>query len=49
MALCAADCLLWKAPDAPGGMWSPGALLGEELVNRLREAAGMTFTVEETA
>jgi short subunit dehydrogenase-like uncharacterized protein len=32
---------------APGGISTPGALLGEKLVDRLREHAEITFTVEE--
>lgn len=34
------------ASDAPGGVTTPGAALGEALVERLRENAEMTFEVE---
>lgn len=32
--------------DRPGGVWTPGALLGRKLVERLEAEAGLTFTVE---
>jgi len=32
---------------APGGVWTPGALLGMKLVERLEANAGLSFTVEE--
>lgn len=32
--------------QAPGGVTTPGALLGRKLVERLEEHAGLTFTVE---
>jgi len=31
----------------PGGVWTPGAAMGMPLVERLRERAGLTFTVVE--
>lgn len=34
------------ATDKPGGVWTPGALLGDALVARLQDHAGLTFTVE---
>jgi short subunit dehydrogenase-like uncharacterized protein len=40
-----AICLL-NAPDAPGGVWTPGAALQGRLVDRLREHAGLSFEVE---
>ena len=33
--------------DAKGGVGTPGAFLGEALVERLREHAALTFAVEE--
>jgi len=33
--------------DAPGGIGTPGSLLGEALVERLREHAELTFAVED--
>lgn len=38
MALC--------AHDGPGGVTTPGAALGERLVDRLQKNAGLSFTVE---
>jgi short subunit dehydrogenase-like uncharacterized protein len=35
------------ASDAPGGIGTPGSILGEALVERLRQHAEMTFAVEE--
>lgn len=35
------------AAQAPGGIGTPGSILGEALVERLREHAEMTFEVEE--
>jgi short subunit dehydrogenase-like uncharacterized protein len=32
--------------DPPGGVWTPGAALGTQLVERLERNAGLTFTVE---
>jgi len=32
--------------DAPGGIWTPGALLGEDLMKRLQANAGLTFAIE---
>ena len=42
----AAICLVRDTKDAPGGVWTPGALMGSKLVDRLSENAGLTFTVE---
>ena len=41
----AAISLLHDAEDLPGGIWTPGAALGEKLVARLRANAGLTFEV----
>jgi len=39
-------CLLRDTPELAGGIWTPGAAMGEHLIKRLVEHAGMTFTVE---
>ena len=44
----AALCLAREAPEQ-GGFWTPGALLGEALVKRLTEHAGLTFEMEHTS
>ncbi len=41
----AALCLAREAP-ATGGIWTPGALMGEALVTRLVANAGLTFEIE---
>ena len=33
--------------DAPGGIGTPGSILGEALVERLREHAEITFAPED--
>lgn len=38
-------CLV-GSPEAPGGIWTPGAALRGKLVERLRDKAGLRFTVE---
>jgi short subunit dehydrogenase-like uncharacterized protein len=35
------------ASKGAGGVWTPGALLGEPLIARLTENAGLTFKIEE--
>ena len=40
-----AICLV-RAPDVPGGVWTPGAALQGRLVERLQAHAGLTFEVE---
>ena len=42
----AAICLVRENKDAPGGVWTPGALMGASLVDRLQANAGLTFQVE---
>src|SRR4051794_3005804 len=44
-----AECAicLRKAPDVKGGMWTPGAAMGNRLIKRLVDHAGITFTVEQ--
>ena len=41
-----AICLLRDAPDVPAGIWTPGAAMGDRLVKRLVDHAGLTFSVE---
>lgn len=41
-----AICLVKEAPDVPGGIWVPGAALGDKLVARLQKNAGLSFEVE---
>jgi short subunit dehydrogenase-like uncharacterized protein len=40
-----AICLLRGANDTAGGIWTPGAALGESLTEHLGNHAGLTFTV----
>lgn len=40
----AAICLVEDVPDAAGGIWTPGAIMGVPLRKRLIERAGLTFT-----
>ena len=40
-----AICLV-NAPDVPGGIWVPGAALGNRLIERLQKNAGLSFEVE---
>ncbi len=42
----AAVCLLLNPHAASGGIWTPGAALGELLIDRLQENAGLRFTLE---
>ena len=35
------------APDVPGGIWVPGAAMGQKLIKRLVDNAGLTFAVEK--
>lgn len=37
-------CLVRDVPDAKGGIWTPGAIMGAPLRQRLIEKAGLTFT-----
>ncbi len=41
-----AICLVRDARDVPGGIWTPGAAMGEKLIARLVANAGMTFKME---
>ena len=38
-----AALLVKEMPEAPGGIWTPAALLGEALVERMEQRAGLTF------
>ena len=38
---------LREAPEVKGGMWTPGAAMGNRLIKRLVDHAGITFTVEQ--
>jgi len=40
-----AICLV-NAPDVEGGVWVPGAALGNRLIDRLQKNAGLSFEVE---
>jgi short subunit dehydrogenase-like uncharacterized protein len=41
-----AICLLRDTPEVPGGIWTPGAAMGNKLIKRLVDHAGLTFVVE---
>jgi short subunit dehydrogenase-like uncharacterized protein len=41
-----AICLLRDTPDVPPGIWTPGAAMGDRLIKRLVDNAGLTFEVE---
>ena len=41
-----AICLLREAGDVKPGIWTPGAAMGERLIKRLVDHAGLTFQVE---
>ena len=42
-----AFCLLRDTPDVPAGIWTPGAAMGDKLIKRLVDHAGLTFGVEK--
>lgn len=42
----AAACLLQDAAGTPGGIWTPAAAMGERLIQRLQQNAGLQFAVE---
>jgi short subunit dehydrogenase-like uncharacterized protein len=42
----AAICLVKDAGDVPGGVWVPGAAMGDRLIARLQKNAGLTFKDE---
>ena len=39
-------CLLRDTPDVEPGIWTPGAAMGDRLIKRLTDHAGLTFAVE---
>jgi short subunit dehydrogenase-like uncharacterized protein len=39
-------CLLRDTPEVPAGIWTPGAAMGDRLIKRLVDNAGLTFEVE---
>jgi short subunit dehydrogenase-like uncharacterized protein len=39
-------CLLRDTPQVPAGIWTPGAAMGDRLIKRLVDNAGLTFEVE---
>jgi short subunit dehydrogenase-like uncharacterized protein len=41
-----AICLLRDAPEVPAGIWTPGAAMGDRLIKRLVDHAGISFEVE---
>jgi len=41
-------CLIQEVPEAPGGIWTPGAIMATALTNRLQTHAGLTFKMEAT-
>jgi short subunit dehydrogenase-like uncharacterized protein len=41
-----AICLLRDTPEVAGGIWTPGAAMGNRLIKRLIDHAGLTFEVE---
>ncbi|MHB8269022.1 saccharopine dehydrogenase family protein [Bradyrhizobium sp.] len=41
-----AVCLLRDAAEVPAGIWTPGAAMGDRLIKRLVDNAGLTFEVE---
>ena len=46
IAECAV-CLLRDAADVKGGVWTPGAAMGNRLIKRLTANAGLTFAIEK--
>jgi short subunit dehydrogenase-like uncharacterized protein len=42
-----AICLLRDTPEVPAGIWTPGAAMGDKLLKRLVDHAGLTFEVEK--
>jgi short subunit dehydrogenase-like uncharacterized protein len=42
-----AICLLRDTPEVLGGIWTPGAAMGNRLIKRLVDHAGLTFEVEK--
>ncbi len=42
-----AICLLRDTPQVPAGIWTPGAAMGDRLIKRLVDHAGITIEVEK--
>ena len=42
-----AICLLRDTPELAAGIWTPGAAMGDKLIKRLVDHAGLTFEVEK--
>jgi short subunit dehydrogenase-like uncharacterized protein len=42
-----AICLLRDTPEIPAGIWTPGAAMGNKLIRRLVDNAGLAFEVEK--
>jgi short subunit dehydrogenase-like uncharacterized protein len=42
-----AICLLRDTPDVAAGIWTPGAAMGDKLIKRLVDRAGLSFAVEK--
>ena len=40
-------CLLRDTPEVAAGIWTPGAAMGDKLIKRLVDRAGLTFEVEK--
>src|ERR1700732_951671 len=41
------SCLLRDTSDVPPGIWTPGAAMGDTLIKRLVDHAGLTFEIEK--
>ena len=41
-----AICLLQDAPDTGGGIWTTAPAMGDQLIKRLEDNAGLSFTLE---
>jgi short subunit dehydrogenase-like uncharacterized protein len=39
-------CLVKDCANVPGGIWVPGAAMGQNLIDRLNANAGVTFKAE---
>ncbi len=42
-----AVCLLRDTPEVAAGIWTPGAAMGNKLIKRLVDHAGLTFAIEK--
>jgi short subunit dehydrogenase-like uncharacterized protein len=41
-----AICLVKECNDLEGGIYTPASSMGEKLIDRLQNNAGLTFTIE---